>query len=469
MQSHGLVHERRGVIRFDYMDPKITSNKHLITDPSKPLFRGFVGGNAFITKKGYRGLAVESAWSQNIFQSFEDDDVEIAQYALKSSIADLSEVVENGYDGSPFSIGEYGFYAENQFKEQFEVLSRVERDLAKQRKQYYSEGEWMKIDEMLSFIAHHSTTSVKRVVRGDTFGSLALRKHAFQVATLFLTTTDVPAVDPLIENEEGKDMFDIAKEQYFVLSVYLKDLTNRRTDYLEGDTKIREVIETLRKEYVKSIEAFEGILQVSRALQENFLKRQVLIDMDISFHRRCELLHQPTPEQKLWNISQKEKLLKHMEEVKDLIQYSEDKVKLAKKGSNLFEEGIAKQEAEDNDRLGFLEDILSGAIKVGNNRNSRESFYNRYLPTMDINNMSSRYSTMSRAIVGVEESERKADNRSSVKAGRRMSMAGNRLLLTSSVADASKLNSQVKIDLEHQPTDALGKLVETHDTVIFYK
>ena len=57
---------------------------------------GFIGGSAFCTKKNYKGQQLDSLWSKQVFDAFEQDDEELVGIALRSSIADLDLVVTGG-------------------------------------------------------------------------------------------------------------------------------------------------------------------------------------------------------------------------------------------------------------------------------------------------------------------------------------------------------------------------------------
>ncbi len=71
-----------------------------------------------MTKKGYRGVALEMLWARQIMDALDNDDDELVGIALKSTLADLELLVTGGQYGSPFNIGGIGFYAENQYESQ---------------------------------------------------------------------------------------------------------------------------------------------------------------------------------------------------------------------------------------------------------------------------------------------------------------------------------------------------------------
>jgi hypothetical protein len=97
------------------------------------LFRGFIGGDMFKTKKGYQGARVDQLWVRQVFESFKNDDTEIIDVAMKSSLADPDAKVIGGENGSVYSIGDYGFNTASQFRCQQKILAKNERRLARGR------------------------------------------------------------------------------------------------------------------------------------------------------------------------------------------------------------------------------------------------------------------------------------------------------------------------------------------------
>jgi len=92
------------------------------TDKPPLLFRGFIGGDMFKTKKGYQGSRVDALWVRQIFDSFANDDTEIIDYAMKSLLADPGAQVSGGHYGSVYSIGDFGFNTASQFRLQQKVF-----------------------------------------------------------------------------------------------------------------------------------------------------------------------------------------------------------------------------------------------------------------------------------------------------------------------------------------------------------
>jgi hypothetical protein len=289
-------------------------------DKQRQVFRGFVGGAAFMTKKGYRGLAVETSWSKNILFSYDQDDVEISIQALKSSLADLTDTVVGGIDGAPYSIGDYGFFTEEQFEEQGQVLRDVDRNNAERRKIFFSETEWHDVDQKIKGFAEYGQASFLKVARGDNFGILALRRDAFAVAKFLIER----GIDPLKENEIGQDMFVVARESYLSLTIRLKMIAPRQEEYL-ASIQIRTTLETINRDVEYLRQRFLALKDFAESLREAYRNRISNIQNDVHFLKRCELLNEQCPEEKLWNIAQLEKVQKQFEDISTLIEYSQQK------------------------------------------------------------------------------------------------------------------------------------------------
>jgi hypothetical protein len=73
----------------------------------------------FVTKKGFRGMKMDPLWVKHLMEAFKNDDIELAQISFESSLSDVNDVVVGGENGCPYSIGDFGFYAEEQFEAQY--------------------------------------------------------------------------------------------------------------------------------------------------------------------------------------------------------------------------------------------------------------------------------------------------------------------------------------------------------------
>lgn len=241
---------------------------------------------SFITKAGYKGIRIDSLWSQHIFESFVTDDDELATVALGSSLADLTQVVISGEFGAPFSIGDYGFYANSQFDSQSKLLCDIER-LNSQQDYYLSTEEWDKIDDYLSQIGAYGSAYFPTVSCGDTFGVLAVKKNAYKVAMVFLNA----GLDPLLENEEEEDLFHAAKRQYQVLSIRLRLLIERQDQFLIS-TQIRADWLSITTEEKLLLNAWRNKVIFLHLLIANLAHRLDLIEGDLVLKRRCDLLNE---------------------------------------------------------------------------------------------------------------------------------------------------------------------------------
>lgn len=227
----------------------------------KQLFRGFIGGDSFQTKKGFKGNKLDTLWAKYLFKSLDLDDEELAVIALQSSIADLDSKVIGGELGTPYSIGGYGFYAKNQFEMQSTLLKDGERINSKGRN-FLSIAEWGKVDEQLDKLGHHGAHTFLRAIRGDSFACLAVKKSAFSVAKYLL---DI-GIDPLHDNEEGHDLLHIVKEQYSDLS---KELLQLQRDYEVVSVKV--MVPTQLKELSNRNDELEGFFLPIYTLYNRFV------------------------------------------------------------------------------------------------------------------------------------------------------------------------------------------------------
>jgi hypothetical protein len=89
-----------------------------------------------------------------MFDSFKNDDEELCTYALESCLADVQDRVQDGVTGAPFSIGDFGFYAANQYEHQAGILQANERK-STSTAAFLSVGEWETVDRKLLSIATH--------------------------------------------------------------------------------------------------------------------------------------------------------------------------------------------------------------------------------------------------------------------------------------------------------------------------
>jgi len=311
-------------------------------DKKKNLFRGLLGGNTFTTSMGTKVSVLDSMWGQNIFLSFNNDEVEVLNIALRSSLADVTEQVIGGEYGSPYQLGDFGFYAENRLQGQTDLLEGLERKYAV-GKYFLSAAEWEKVDAKLHDIGFYSYPAVRRAVRGDTFASLALRANAFKVAKVLMDL----GVDPLLENDDGEDLVCILREQYGYMSDRLhhiiahKDETQRR---VFAPSELAEVLS--EEKYV--IDTFSNMKGFIDSTVANLQRRLVLIHRDKQDKRRADLRNETLEPWKLWNSQQEEKANKHVSECAEIQAFIDEKVLMYSKHSNAhvtMAERVAMQHA----------------------------------------------------------------------------------------------------------------------------
>ena len=315
---------KRGVNKgyVSLLDQKKLEESKQIGGQVKPknLFRGLIGGNAFTTLKGNRGTIVDSLWGQHIFMSFNNDDVELLEIAMKSSLADMTEVVMGGEFGSPHILGDLGFYPENKLAGQTEHLQDLERKFAV-GKFFLSAHEWSNVDAKLSDIGHYSYSIVRRAIRGDTFGALALRANAFLVAKRMMEC----GVDPLVENAEGEDMIGILAQQYGYVSNALHHVMAHK-DETQARVFPPSEMEEVEREEEYIISTLHNMLAFIGVLERTLGERIVVILKDRQAQRRAEMRKETLPSYNLWNASQHDKAIRHLEKCDEVKKYINERL-----------------------------------------------------------------------------------------------------------------------------------------------
>lgn len=312
---------------IDYA-PKVENRRH---GNDKPLFRGFLSGVAFMTKKGYRGTKLDSLWTKQIFDSFKNDDTEILDVALQSVLADVESRVIGGDFGAPFMIGECGFYAKSQFQQLGNRLKQKAHHLGSASVHFLTENEWKVVDEKLDDIATHGYHNFNHAVRGDSFASLAVRSDAFCVALSLLNK----GIDPLVANEDGEDFVTIIQQQSNKLSADLKRIENEMVD-AQTNVLVPSKAKELEDREAKALSNYRNLIALVEAVTTVLEQRLLQIDQfrwlkkraqlrkevgktinDISWvvTHMVETLHisQTVSAEIQWNIDQGEKAEKYIE------------------------------------------------------------------------------------------------------------------------------------------------------------
>lgn len=298
--------------------PKRGTNRHLmgINDKSPPktkmLFRGFIGGSMFKTQLGYQGQKIDTLWTRQIFDSFKNDDVEIIDVAMNSSMADASAIVMGGEYGSSFHIGDYGFYSLNQFKKQQSILSNNEREISRGQ-EFLTNSEWEKVDDRLLQWASISKHKVDSACRGDSFASLAVREGAFHVAKKLIGF----GCDPLLKNEDGHDVFHLLKTQYQKLTGVLSSINQEKQNASEN-VILPSVALDIQERETDVMNKLNAQLEFIDVFKEVLKERIDSIKADKIQLQRLRITRKPIPSSLAWNVRQGDVAQAHIDESDEL-------------------------------------------------------------------------------------------------------------------------------------------------------
>ncbi len=296
--------ERKDLIKKGLLDQKKTKPHQ---------FRGFVAGAQFRTKLGFQGNAFDALWGKHVFASFIKDDVELFDVAMKSSLADITMTVEGGEFGTAFQIGDLGFYAKNQFDFQGDKIRKFERNFA--RGTYFlTKDEWEDVDEKIQNIVSVAPPLVRRAVKGDTFGALALRDNAYKVARRMLEI----GLDPLVENAEGEDLCSIVSEQYNTLTGLMHEILDEK-EHSKHKVMVPSETEDLERREVSRLDDFKHMKLFATGFLDRMEAREKKIHEDKQMKRRLELKMMPVSQEMLWNISCEAKCSNHVKEMRNLM------------------------------------------------------------------------------------------------------------------------------------------------------
>jgi len=309
------------------------------------LFKGFIGARGFLTKKGFKGMRMDASWAKHILESFKKDDLELFEIACESVLLDLDCRVEGGDNGAPLSIGDQGIFGGNQFTSQTDTLQKVERAHIARAGIFISDYEWSIIDGNLGRLGQYSTARFAHVYRGDTWASLAVADNAFLVANAMI----LRGVDPLLENADGKDLFDIVKQQYAVVTLRLRDMRLEKDAASKQLVLPTEVKEMERRE-AAIVETLTNMLTFCTSLKAYYIKRISVIDADVVENRRADRSGVPVTPWKRWNASLREKTALRVIECDELRAYIKDKLSLTAKKNN-----------DAASKVGFTQKLLQDA------------------------------------------------------------------------------------------------------------
>lgn len=342
------------------------TKKEKVGDKEEPKlkFKGFIAGTAFQTKRGYKGQKIDSIWNRQLVEAFELDDPELVKVALESPVADKEAIVEGGEFGCPYSIGGYGLYAESQFDEHFKVLKENEEALAKGI-HHLSLDEWETVDRGLKKLAHHGKARFPKLVRGDGYAALAIRKRAFIACKVLLEI----GVDPLVTNEEGDDLFELLKMIYGEMSQDLRDIDKFRFDFKTGIGIPSEVLEMEAKEEAIK-KHYEDLLPLIDTHTDLLKERLVQVGKYKYEKRKLELRHQPVPEYILWNISIEERIQDHLDHTDGLVTHIKEKILMVDKLEHEKDKSLTAILESQKKALFEIEDFINQA-KIENISNDQ--------------------------------------------------------------------------------------------------
>jgi hypothetical protein len=270
----------------------------------KEVFRGFIPGSSIRTSKGYVGSKLDSLWARNIIESLVNDDEELLNIALESSIADVTCVVEGGEYGSPYCLDNYGFYSANQFIKQHEALKAHERDLvADKNALFLSDREWEYVDVQLGRYAKYNKARLNKAERGDTIPMMAMREAAFEVCAAAMRK----GADPLIYNEVNEDLMSILVQIYAELNESIQLNFRQQKDMCRTimlPLQVQSVLKTqdLLKQKIVDLHTFLVYLI------ENFNARIKNIEEDKWTMRKMTLRKQDVPFELRWNVEQEDRV-----------------------------------------------------------------------------------------------------------------------------------------------------------------
>jgi hypothetical protein len=230
-------------------------------------------------------MRIPTLWSKHLIDAILFDDTELCSISLQSPLATITEVVEGGVHGAPYSIGDYGFYSDPQFSS---VVHQAQNDTRTrlQDASYLSDLEWKLVDERLETLIRHSDLiRFQSVVRGDSFLAIAIRENAYQVACQLIDCkVDIFSINILNENTSH-----VCKGQCGVLNLLLRNYMS-----LQQQRDATEFIApSKRREQQVEVEAFlskfRGMVSFLKYLLNELFRRQGLVESEQNKQRLAEL------------------------------------------------------------------------------------------------------------------------------------------------------------------------------------
>ena len=177
-------------------------------------------------------------------------------------------------------LGDYGFFAGVQFKQQGEVLFKQERKYCTAI--FLSDAQWKEVDSKLEKIAEYGSPKLDCAVVGDTFMALAVRENSYDLCHWFLDRN----INPLIKNEAGADIIGVLSEQYAAMSLRLSDMHDEK----EASTR-KVLVPTEEKEFSerenKTLMEIHGMIEFIDYLSNYLKKKLIVIEGDRDIMKQC--------------------------------------------------------------------------------------------------------------------------------------------------------------------------------------
>jgi len=237
-------------------------------------FGGFAHHDkCFVNELGQRIVCSDIKWAKMILDSYRMDDVSYISHAFESPISNTAAVVEGGKFGAPYSIGSYGFFTDGQVDANQSHLKREAQEHLRSFSNFVMKEDWDPIDKSLSERGDHRnfiknkeseessnnkkrggrrkqhplppshqrqlqtrSTTFEKVVCGDSFLHLAVRRDAYKVATQLLKI----GLDPLLVNGFGETASNLLTHQYELLGGEFRQFSIKKKRVLSGEEEEKD-------------------------------------------------------------------------------------------------------------------------------------------------------------------------------------------------------------------------------------
>ena len=126
-------------------------------------------------------------WSRYVIESFEKDDMKTFEKAISSTMFDIRAVVEGGFFGTAYSIGEYAFFSENQFiTQKHHIMQQQKQSIENSAHLLLSENDMKKIESDAEKVSRYGINSFQSIVPSDSILILGIRKGSLNICKYML-------------------------------------------------------------------------------------------------------------------------------------------------------------------------------------------------------------------------------------------------------------------------------------------